>query len=453
MFRRAIAMLAASACIAACSGSLTNPRAGGIVPPVASAAARTPIAHVIVLVQENRSFDDFFATFPGADGTTVGKTWGGRKIALRATTLRQRCDFGHSYGAFLRAYDGGKMDGFWSEGATGRCGNKSTAPYRYVKPQQVVPYWTIAQRYVLADHLFQTQAGGSFTAHQDLIAGGTMLDPTTSLIDLPSHAPWGCDAPGGTVTSLLKYVDSKLVLEYHKGPFPCLDYPTLRDSLDAKSISWKYYSPPVVGGPGAIWNGFDAIQAVRYGPEWNSNVTKSEKVIFSDITHHRLPAVSWLIASKVNSDHPMSESDTGPSWVASVVNAIGESSYWKSTAIVVVWDDWGGFYDHVPPPFFDHWGGLGFRVPMLIVSAYARRGSLQQGGYVSHTRYEFGSILKFIEDTFGLPRLKRTDVRANSIAGCFDFSQPPLSFKRIQAKYSQTYFVDQRSTNDPVDTE
>jgi len=172
-----------------------------------------------------------------------------------------------------------------------------------------------------------------------------------------------------------------------------------------------------------------------------------------DISNEALPAVSWIVPDRQNSDHPGAGSDTGPSWVASIVNAVGQSSYWSSTAIVVVWDDWGGFYDHVPPPFQDDWGGLGFRVPMLVVSPYAKQGQSSQGGYISHTQYEFGSILKFVEDNFGLGRLGTTDVRANSIADCFDFLQKPRPFKRIPAQYSRRYFEMQRPSYEPVDEE
>jgi phospholipase C len=160
-----------------------------------------------------------------------------------------------------------------------------------------------------------------------------------------------------------------------------------------------------------------------------------------------------VIPDRENSDHPNTGTDDGPSWVAGVVNAVGESPYWQNTAIVVVWDDWGGFYDHEPPPFFDNWGGLGFRVPMMVVSAYARIGSGSQGGYISHTQYEFGSILKFIEDTLDLGRIGTTDLRATSIADVFDFSQQARSFARIPSSRSRAYLRHRRPSYRPVDNE
>lgn len=432
--------------------------AGGPQIAVPASGGSGKIEHVVIVIQENRSFDDLFATFPGADGTTVGRTQEGSVygyVPLKMSALKERCDLRHSYNHYLSDYDDGKMDGFNSEGGSGHCPDKATAPYQYVDPKQIQPYWDIAQRYVLADHTFQTQGSGSFTAHQDLIAGGTTIDPSqnTSLVDNPSGTPWGCDARAKTVTSLLEAVSSKLEFEYHKGPFPCLTYATLRDVLDAQGVSWKYYSPPVIGGEGAIWNAFDAIQAVRYGPEWGVNVTDSNLQFFTDVSSGSLPAVSWVVPDRQNSDHPGSGGDTGPSWVASIVNAVGESAYWNSSAIVIVWDDWGGFYDHVAPPFQDKWGGLGFRVPMLVVSPYDKRGQSSGGGYVSKTQYEFGSILKFVEDTFGLSRIGTTDVRANSIADCFSFSQKPRRFSPIQASYSRRYFERQRPSLQPVDDE
>jgi phospholipase C len=306
----------------------------------------------------------------------------------------------------------------------------------------------MAKQYVLGDHMFPTQNSGSFTAHQDLIRGGAEINSTESLIDFPTSEPWGCDSPPGTVTTLLTSDNQYLKDE---GPFPCLTYNTLRDLLDAKNVSWKYYTPNVQTHGGNIWNGFDVISAVRYGPEWTTNISSPETNIFKDITNNALPAVSWVIPDGQNSDHPAQSpwginTDTGPSWIASVVNAIGESRYWDSTAVVVVWDDWGGWYDHVAPPQLDY-TGLGFRVPMLVVSPYAK------AGYVSHTQYEFGSILKFVEDTFDLGRLGTTDKRATSISDVFDFNAAPRKFKPIRAKYSKTFFEHQRPSNSPVDTE
>jgi phospholipase C len=231
-----------------------------------------------------------------------------------------------------------------------------------------------------------------------------------------------------------------------------MTYSTMRDLLDAASVRWKYYSPREPGGTGSLWNAFDTIKAVREGPEWTTNIALP-KQFFNDVSGGTLPSVSWVVPDAVNSDHPGNGSDTGPSWVASIVNAVGESSYWDSTAIVVVWDDWGGFYDNEPPPFLDKWGGLGFREPMLLVSAYARMGTASQGGYISHTQYEFGSILKFVENNFGLGSLGTTDVRANSIADCFDFLQKPRAFKRIPAQYSRRYFEAQPPSYEPVDQE
>jgi phospholipase C len=430
------------------------------VSPASSSSSASPIQHVVVIVQENRSFNDFFATFPNADGATQGlmkTSTGDQYVTLKKVNLAEPCDFTHSYHSFQKADDGGKMDGFNLEGG-GRgqqCRDNPTGPYQYVNPQQIAPYWDIAMQYVLADHTFQTQGSGSFTAHQDLIAGATIIDPeqTRSLVDLPTNEPWGCDSPPGTHTSVLRYIHAG-VFKYkaHTGPYPCLTYHTIRDLLDAKSISWRYYCPPVFGGTGNMWNAFDPIKAVREGPEWGVNVTDSDTQIFTDISKGVLPAVTWVIPDGEDSDHPGQQEDDGPSWVASLVNAVGQSSYWNTSAIIIVWDDWGGFYDSFPPPLQDHWGGLGFRVPMMIVSPYAREGS-GSGGYVSHTQYEFGSILKFIEGTFGLGSLGTTDVRANSLVDSFDFTQQPRSFSVIPSKRNKAYFIHRGPTHVPVDSE
>ncbi len=184
----------------------------------------------------------------------------------------------NSWPAFVTDYDNGKMDGFdlvWVNE------HQCTCAYQYVKPSQIKPYWSMAKQYVLADHMFPTQASGSFTAHLDLIRGDTKINSYESLIDFPPHGPWGCDAAPGIKTSLLTDTQEYLYLE---GPFPCFTFQTMRDLLDAKSVSWKYYTPSIKTHGGDIWNPFDAIQDVRNGSEWGTNVTWPETTIFTDIS-------------------------------------------------------------------------------------------------------------------------------------------------------------------------
>jgi phospholipase C len=435
-------------CSSSGSNSVTPSAVGtGAPPPGSPPPTTTKIQHVVIVIQENRSFDNFFATFPGADGTRVGTLHTGKPFKLVKANLVYPEDFNHQRSGFLTEYDGGKMDGFdlTRLGASGQGGPAGTAPMQYVDPAQIQPYWTLAKQYVLADHMFQTQGSGSFTAHQDLIRGNTAINSYETFIDWPSRGPWGCDAPPETKTSLLTV---KGVYLFNQGPFPCMKYATLRDLLDAKNVSWKYYVPPLLvqGSSGFIWNAFDVIKAVRYSSEWQNNVISPETTIFKDISANNLPAVTWLIPSGRNSDH-VSGGDSGPSWVAQVVNAIGQSPAWDSTAIIVVWDDWGGFFDHVKPPFQDTAGGLGFRVPMIVVSPYAR------AGYISHTQYEFGSILRFVEDNWNLGRLGTTDVRATSMVDVFNFNQQPRKFATVKAKYSRSYFESQPPSNVPPDDE
>jgi phospholipase C len=463
-YLRFLTLLAAAVWLAACS-TQGQPFVTGLsdLPAQArQAAGARKIAHVIIIIQENRSFDNLFATFPGADGATTGigtcavspKCPKGRVvIPLRAVKLAN-LDLPHDRAAYLTEYDDGKMDGFnqIGLGGNGLDGPAGKYPYQYVRPNEIEPYWTMAHQYALADRFFQTQGGGSFTAHQDLIAGSTDLTADTAVAGFPSATPWGCDAPAGTRTGLQSKSKG---YELNKGPFPCYTYKTLRDLLDQAHLSWKYYEPAfTVETTAWLWSAFDAIKAVRYGPEWGVNVngpaSTPETSIFKDIDDGTLPNVSWLIPDQQNSDHPdgppTTEPDTGPAWVASVVNAVGASSEWDSTAIVVTWDDWGGFYDHVLPPQLDY-QGLGFRVPTIVISPYARN------GFISHTRYEPASILKFIEANWGLGRIGVNDRRATSIGNMFDFSKPPRRFVKIPAKYSRDFFMHQKPSGRPVDDE
>lgn len=463
-------VFAASIGLSACGGSTSS------LPDALSfgkhhGSGSSPIQHVVMIVQENRSFDNFFATFPGANGATRGKErvklngkWITKWVKLAPQDLVQphkQFDITHCSAAFNVAYDGGKMDSFnlQHKGVCGQGGTLGTGkpaglfPYHYVDPSQIQPYWDIAKQWVLADAMFQTQGSGSFTAHQDLIRGGTMIDSTDSLIDNPTGMPWGCDGSGHLWVLTTNG-------QYNSGPKQCSNYfpygsggyQTLRDLLDAKSVSWKYYSPCFLntsdcagqeckGCAGALLNAFDLIYPVRYGPEWDSAVSMPETNIFTDIQNGTLPNVSWVIPEDQNSDHiDDGKVDDGPSWVASVVNAVGESQYWNSSVVVVLWDDWGGFYDNAKPYLHDNMGGLGFRVPCMIISPYDRSGSGSQGGYISHTQYEFGSVLRYIEDNWNLGTLNTTDKRATSISDVFNYSQNPRQFTAIPSQHDAKYF-------------
>jgi phospholipase C len=451
----AFALAALSGCVVRSNSPLAfQPSLPQIVTP--GVKAKSPIKHVVLVIQENRTFNDFFAGFPGADGTKVGKiaksaschVSADTTIALRESDLATTHDLNHTYKGYATARNGGAMNGFdnvkFFNGLP-----ECTYPYQYTDPKQIQPYWDLARQYALAEHMFTTQGSSSFTAHQDLIAGGTVVARDEALVNDPGcggpQCIWGCDAPPGTRTSLISRGD---VLQPGKGPFPCLSYATLRDRLDAAHVSWKYYVPKMCCRIfGKLMSAFDAIEAVRYGPQWSDgHIASPQTRIFEDLRHGALPGVSWIIPIERDSDHPGTRSDTGPSWVTAVVNAIGESPYWDSTAIVIVWDDWGGLYDNLNPRQVG-FGGLGFRVPALIVSAYAKP------GHVSTTHYEFGSILKYIERNWNLRSLGRSDVRAASIADCFDYAAPPREFHPIRSKYLPAYFLREPAASAPPDTD
>ena len=399
------------------------------------------IDHVVVIIQENRSFENFFAGYPGANAPMEGMA-GKQTVKLHEITF-DGPDLEHSWRSSLADWDNGKMDGFYLFGKH----NRGHQAYAYVKRSQVKPYWSMAQQYVLADAMFPTEFGGSFTGHLTLVAGTDDLTPNRAEVDVPSGFPYDCDAVPGTKSS---YVTPNRLVHAFDGPFPCFDqFATMADVLDAGHVSWKYYATMLKGA--GMWEPFEAIKYVRYGDDWNTNISVPQTNVLSDPQNNQLASVSWVSPSVDDSDHPESRSDHGPSWVASVVNAVGESAYWKSTAIVVLWDDWGGWYDNAPPPQRDY-RGLGMRVPCIIISPYARK------NYVSHTTYEFGSVLKFIEEAFELPNIGPTemgytDARAHSLSDAFDFTQQPRAFVPIKSKYGMGTFLREPPSDKPVDTQ
>jgi phospholipase C len=457
--RPAIAATWLALLLAGCASNVGTPMQSALPPPPGTSVH---IKHVVVIIQENRSLENLFAGYPGADAPMSGCAIANSGSKFSSSSGCPRDDVSvplqkdtfennpgllpHDFGSSLIDWHRGKMDGFFK--AAPRSGQY--AAYAYIDRSQTRPYWTMAQRYVLADEMFPTEFGGSFTGHLTLVAGtDDITPPSKAEVDFPTAGPYDCDSPHGTKSSYV-LADPYRRVRYD-GPFPCFDqFNTMAQVLDRAQVSWKFYAFQVLDA--GIWEPFEAIKYVRYGPDWSTNIVAPQTKILSDARHGRLPSVSWVTPTEEDSDHPVAHSDRGPSWVAAVVNAIGTSKYWSTSAIVVVWDDWGGFYDNAAPPQLDY-RGLGIRVPCLIISPYAKR------GYVSHVQYEYGSILRFIEEVQGLPAgsigptsLGYTDARAAGLDDAFDFNQTPRAFSKIPAKYSETDFTHEPPSA-PLDTQ
>ena len=373
-----------------------------------------------------------FSGFPGADTATTGINKG-NVVTLSSVTLEDPFDPDHSHIAWEKDWDGGKIDDFgWKPSYP-----STNLPYAYVPRDESLPYWTLASAYTVADRMFQSNTGPSYVAHQYIIAGqsaGADENPNTTA------NVWGCDSPPGTTVALIGPNGTDL-----PGPFPCFDYQTMGDLLDASKISWKYYAPSATGGnAGYIWSAYDAIKHIRYGPDWAGDVISPETQVLTDINSGTLAQVSWVVPSYANSDHAGSRSNTGPDWVASIVNEIGASQYWSNTVVFITWDDWGGWYDHVSPPQIDNMG-LGFRVPLIVVSPYAMH------GYVSHTQHEFGSFLAFLELRFSLPSLQTRDAVSDNLMDCFDFSQSVQPYTPVPSKRTPYDFEHEVNTGPPDD--
>jgi phospholipase C len=420
------------------SGSTFTATSGSLQTAAALSFAGA-ITHVVIVIQENRTVDNLFNGFPGANTVQSGVNLQGQSVALQPVNLSEPYDLGHFHADFLNAYNGGAMNGFDRESvACPACSAPPEPAYAYVPQSQAQPYWSMAQTFAFADEMFQTNEGPSFPAHMYLVSGTSAMDSSNIFygMDNPSSpsnvAVAGCDAPAGSLVSLINPATGAL------GPkvFPCFDHTTLFDSLDAAKVSWRYYQSSVGNG---LWFAPDDFNHIRNGPDY-ANVSSPQTKFFSDVTAGKLAAVSWIVPTAAESDHPQSTDGSGPAWVASVVNAVGNSAYWSNTAIFVVWDDWGGWYDHVAPPQYNYYE-LGFRVPLIAISPYAK------AGYVSHTVHEFGSLLKFTEQTFGLATLGYTDTRADNLSDMFDFTQPALPFTTIPA--AKVPLKDARDTRAP----
>ncbi|MBV8530213.1 MAG: hypothetical protein JO104_02765 [Candidatus Eremiobacteraeota bacterium] len=405
--RCALGIFAAASMLGACASLAPAEFHAALPPTLPIAGTQQTIRNVIVIIQQERTFDNLFAGFPNADAPIEGLTSTGKYVPLRPITLNRNrpCDTAHPRdGYFHTIYDGGKMDG-WNlvDPLHPLC------PYTHVERGETLAYWSLAKRFAIADRMFPSTRFGEFANSLYLIAGTARIAPRTYAIGPPSGAPWGCEAPPGTFTPVLK--DGRKI----PGPFPCFtQFPTIAALLDRANVSWRFYYG--FNGP-SIWpfNPFEAIHRVRLGKDWTRNMSVPAASFFHDVSKGRLAAVSWILSPTRYSDAP--GFDGGPQWISSLVVATEKSRYWDHAAIVIIWElpGNGAFYDDAPPPQRDI-VGLGFRVPMIVVSPFAKR------DYVSHTDYQFASILKFIEGNWGLGSLGATDKRAHSIADMFESS-------------------------------
>jgi phospholipase C len=366
------------------------------------------IRHVVFIIKENRSFDSMFGTFPGANGATTYRDAAGTVHPLRHLPDKTFGDIDHSYTGAELAIDGGKMDRFVNTANALQHGIDMADAQLY--PPDIPNYWAYAKRFTLADNFFATVKGESFPNHLFTVGANA-----SNLITNPQGAAWGCDA--GRKTWVRKLSGRNTL----KHVFPCFNYATLADSLDKKHVSWRYYAPGRHQF-GYIWSTFDAIRKIRMGRDWGRNVVNFTR-FREDARRGTLPRVSWLVPPFSESDHPPRSICAGENWTVRQINAVmANRKEWAHTAIILVWDDYGGFYDHVMPPTGPNaYTEYGPRVPAIIISPYARP------HHVDHTFFSFPSMMRFAETVFDLSSVTTLDRQAHTMLDAFDFSQKPLS--------------------------
>ncbi|MGC1379821.1 MAG: alkaline phosphatase family protein, partial [Candidatus Baltobacteraceae bacterium] len=322
------------------------------------------IDHVVYIVQENRSFDNLFQGYPGADTASSGKTSNGQTVTLQPVSLSYQYVIDHSAAAMFAACNGVgplpgtqcRNDSFDKEEFYGGPPSIKYPMYVYVPHNESKPYFDMAHEGVLADRMFQSQLDESFVAHQYIIAAQAQ-----SSVDLP-YGLWGC---GGGPSDQVPTITQQRT--YGAMQQACFDYATLGDELDAAGLSWKFYTSKYgspSSGDGSYWSSYQAVRHIYNGPDWAKDVVTPQKNFITDVRKGKLANFTWITPVCNDSDHVNCGGGNGPSWVASLVNAVGESKFWNHTAIFVQWDDWGGLYDHVPPPYRGP-DSVGFRVPLV----------------------------------------------------------------------------------------
>lgn len=338
------------------------------------ATATTPIQHIVVIMMENHSFDNLFGRFPGVNGYTEPQA---------PNPLSE--DLQHASDATYAAVDGGKMDGFAAAGSV------------QYSQSDIPTYWSYAQQFGIGDNFFSSVMTNSVPNHMAMLAG------QTPIFDTANYA--GCNSPPNAL------VNSKTKAGSNYWSYPCYNIYSLPQTLNSAGISWRYYSQET------IWDTPIMLQPLASSP----NNSRSPTQFVSDVQSGNMADVSWVMPpGGEQSDHPPAHLEGGQNYVAKQINTIMNSPYWSNTAIFLTWDDWGGQFDHVPPPQLDNLG-LGPRVPLIVISPYAKQ------GYISHQLGEFASFDKFIEEDFAVPNMGQRDAlkQISDLMDYFNFSQPP----------------------------
>ncbi|MBU6398910.1 MAG: alkaline phosphatase family protein [Verrucomicrobia bacterium] len=401
-------------CLATATLLLPLAAISGQVAPAGSGGGLEKINHVIWIIQENHSFDNYFGTFPGADGippqTRLPKRAGGRGVVgpFHMPAGQPLIDLEHSWETAHACYDNGRMDGFvWAEGSPYTMG--------YYDRRDIPNYWRYAETYTLCDRFFSSEMTGSSPNHVYTVAAQSgEINNIGSLAALKKEMD---DDDGFDFISIVKrFVGRDVSWGYYVETQPG---PAEAAEVNAHLANLAYPDPKRF----TLWNPMPGFKAIRDNPSLMARLLPESEFYRAVQQGRGLPQVCWLIPDFQDSEHPPENLAQGMWYVTRLVNAVMQSVYWQDSAIFLCWDDYGGFYDHVPPPEVDAYG-YGPRVPMLVISPYAKR------GYISHYTYDFTSVLKLIERRWHLQHLAPRDDRANDMTDCFDFNlspAPPLT--------------------------
>lgn len=415
-------LLASGLLTAACSGGAsTLPDAG------AEYAFPSPIKHVLVLVKENHSFDNLFMNFPNAVSSSKALLSTGVSIdRKRVPAAGLTDDLRHSHQAAVDAYNAGKMDGF------DRKGDGAVQPFYYYAEDQVPSYWAYARNYVLCDRFFSNTLANSTPGHFALWAAQA---PMVSNPKCPADNPDCGDFGHGCYAEPQATIDTANpdTCEITRNTtYPCFKVPSVVDELPPP-LTWRVYSNQ--DKQGSIDTPAELFYSLTRDRESFLRHVADEHQLAADLLRGDMANITFAHIGGPVSEHPPQNICCGENFTVEVINAAMRGPHWKDTAILLTWDDWGGFYDSVPPPIESCPNGdylqPGFRVPLLVISPYSRRSRDPQNPFVYSAATEQASVPLLIEDLFRLPRLYLRDLhardgRVGSLLGAFDFVSPPV---------------------------